>query len=220
MLEPQELLLNLINHIPRLKADWYAKECIMEMKEAHYRNWKQTEWVGFYLEYLTENINIPGVANLRLFVGHTTFNGCAGKNVIDYKTSSSDSDIILNDQEAMSRVVQKYRELGYVILKGDVIREEANELDLWRQSLTGKSPYVIYGETTGRRHRKLKVIFAPVRIIYIPITKTNIKRLKTFNQGVNSDGNPRNPKYILPNALLHECQSAEIIFSNNSEEVS
>ena len=211
MLAPKELLISLIGYIPRLKEDWYAQECIIEMRDAGYHNWKQTEWIGFYLEYLTESINIPGVANLKLFVGNTTFNGCAGKNVIDYKTSSKpEADIILNDQEAMSRVVNRYKELGYIIIKGETLKEENNELDLWRQSLSGKSKYVIAGEQMGRRHRKLKTVFAPQNLLYVAITSKNIKQLKVFNQGRNSDGNPRNPKYILPNKILGEYTLAEL----------
>ena len=113
MLTPKKLLSETIKYIPEMtKKEWDAKECIIEMKEANYRNWKQTEWIGFYLEFLTENTNLPGVAQFKLFVGNTRFNGCAGKNIIDYKTSSIDADIILNDLEAVNKVVKKYKELG------------------------------------------------------------------------------------------------------------
>ena len=214
MLHPKELLIKATKYIPNItKKEWDAKECITEMKEANYRNWKQTEWVGFYLEFLTERTNLPGVAQFKLFVGNTSFNGCAGKNVIDYKTSSLGEDIILNDQEAVNRVVKKYKELGYVIIEGRVEKEKNREFDNWRKELTGKSKYVLEGEKSGRIHRKLKIKFFPENIIYVSITKKNIKQLKQFNQGRNSDGKSRNPKYILPKKLLKDFTKAELDIS-------
>lgn len=214
MLKPKDLLIKIVKYIPSIrKKEWDAKECIVEMKKADYKNWKQTEWVGFYLEFLTERTNLPGVAQFKLFVGNTSFNGCAGKNVIDYKTSSSEEDIILNDQEAVNRVVKKYKELGYIIIKGNIKKEKDRELDSWRKNLTGKSKYVLEGEKSGRIHRKLKTKFFPEKIIYIAITKKNIKQLKQFNQGKNSDGKQRNPKYILPKNLIKKFTKAELNIS-------
>lgn len=214
MLNPKDLLIKVTKYIPNItKKDWDAKECISEMKDEEYRNWKQTEWVGFYLEFLTERTNVPGVAQFKLFVGNTSFNGVAGKNIIDYKTSSSNEDIILNDIEAVNRVVKKYKELGYIIIKGDVEKEKSVELDEWRKSLTGKSNYVIKGEKSGRRHRKLKTKFFPIKILYVAITKDNINKLKVFHQGKNSDGNPRNPKYILPKKLFKDFIVVELDIS-------
>lgn len=210
-LKPEELLIKIIKHIPQIKKrEWDGKICILEMRDAHCNNWKQTEWVGFYLEFLTENTNLPGVAQFRMFVGNTCFNGCAGKNIIDYKTSSSDEDILLNDQKAMEHIVNKYNELGYIIIKGDVEKERGREMDIWRKNLTGKSKYVLDGEISGRRHRKLKIKFYPKKILYISINKKNINQLKRFDQGVNSDGKPRNPKYILPKKLLSNFVKAEL----------
>lgn len=214
MLKPKDLLIKVTKYIPNItKKEWDAKECILEMRDSTYRNWKQTEWVGFYLEFLTERTNLPGVAQFKLFVGNTSFNGVAGKNIIDYKTSSSDEDIILNDINAMNRVVKKYKELGYVIINGDIEKENNIELDEWRKSLTGKSKYVLKGEKSGRKHRKLKTKFFPKRILYVAITKDNIKQLKVFNQGKNSNGNPRNPKYILPKGLLKDFIIEELDIS-------
>jgi hypothetical protein len=211
MLKPKDLLIKIVKYIPSLKEkEWDAKECILEMKEQGFRNWRQTEWVGFYLEFLTERTNLPGVAQFKLFVGNTAFNGCAGKNVIDYKTSSSDFDVILNDQEAINRVVKKYGELGYIILKGDVKKEKDKELDSWRKELTGKSKYVSDGEISGRIHRKLKSKFFPKKLIYVSINKTNVKKLKPFIQGRNSNGNSRRPKYILTKDLFPEFIGAEL----------
>lgn len=213
MLTPKDLLINLTTNIPRLSHDWDAKECITEMKNAEYKNWRQTEWVGFYLEYLTDNIDLVGIAHVRLFVGHTTFNGCADKNIIDYKTSTSKNGVILNDKNAIDHVTHKYKELGYVIIQGETIREDNNEIDLWRQSIAGKSQYVIKGENTGRKHRKLKALFSPQRLIYVPINKYNVSELKIFVQGKNSDGNPRNLKYILPHNLIDKYKSYELDIS-------
>ncbi|MEK6878114.1 MAG: hypothetical protein AABY22_00820 [Nanoarchaeota archaeon] len=211
MLKPKELLIKIIKYIPEItKEEWDAKECILKMKGEGYRNWRQTEWVGFYLEFLTERTNVPGVAQFKLFVGNTSFNGCAGQNIIDYKTSSDNEDIILNDQEAIQRVVKKYKELGYIIIQGKVEKEKGKELDDWRKEFTGKSKYVLEGEKSGRFHRRLKTKFYPTRIVYVAITKENIGRLKQFNQGKNSDGKPRNPKYILPKKILKEFTKAEL----------
>jgi hypothetical protein len=48
MLKPKDLLIKIVKYIPSLKKkEWDAKECILEMKEQGFRNWKQTDWVGF-----------------------------------------------------------------------------------------------------------------------------------------------------------------------------
>lgn len=210
----------MINSIPQIScACWDAKQCILEMREVEYRNWKQTEWIGFYFEYLAEKHLIPGVAQFKLFVGNTSFNGCAGKNIVDYKTSSANQSVILNDKNAIDRVVNEYRELGYIIIVGDIEKEQANELDVWRKGLTGRSVYVIKGELTGRRHRKLKSKFYPKSLLYASITKQNIKSLSIFHQGVNSDGNPRNPKYILPKNKMGAFILESICLKGYSENI-
>lgn len=218
-LKPKELLNKIIKYVPKIKMEeWDGKRCIIEMKDADYTHWRQTEWVGFYLEFLMERTNLPGVAQFKLFVGNTSFNGCAGKNIIDYKTSSIDEDVLLNDKKAVDYIVQKYGELGYVIIKGIAEKEEDNEMDIWRKGLTGKSKYVIEGEKSGRKHRKLKTKFVLIKIIYVGINKQNIHKLRTFNQGVNSDGKPRNPKYILPKKLLNNFIKAELDLTKFREE--
>ena len=215
MLEPKELLLKIIEYIPKIsEKEWNAKDCILEMKEAGYKNWKQTEWIGFYLEFLTEKTSLPGIAQFKLFVGNTSFNGCAGKNVMDYKTSSSNKNIILNDKSAVDQVVKKYKELAYVIIEGKIEKERDKELDEWRKAITGRSKYVINGEKKGRRHRKLKTKFFPKKALYISVTGKNIKQLKTFSQGKNSDGKPRKPKYILPRKILKEFTKSVIDIQN------
>ncbi len=110
----------------------------------------------------------------------------------------------------MEKVVKKYGELGYIIIKGKSKKEDSDELDIWRKKLVGKSKYVIEGEKSGRKHRKLKVEFTPTKIFYISINNKNIKSLRIFNQGRNSDGKPRRPKYILPKKLLKDFVKSEL----------
>ncbi len=214
LLKPKELLNKIIEYVPVIiKSEWDAKECILEMKEKEYHNWKQTEWVGFYLEFITERTNIPGVAQFKISEGNVSFNGIAGKNVIDYKTSSSNEGIPLNDINATDKIVKKYKELVYIIIKGEVKKEKNKELDKWRKELTGKSKYVLKGENMGRKHRKLKTKFFPKQILYISINKKNIKNLEIFNQGRNADGSPRNPKYLIPIKILKNFIKAELELS-------
>lgn len=214
LMKPKELLIKLVKYVPLItKPEWDAKECILEMKEKKCPHWKKTEWVGFYLEFITEMMHIPGVAQFKIIEGNTSFNGIAGKNVIDYKTSSSNEGIPLNDMDATNEIVKKYKELVYIIVKGGKKTEKNRELDKWRKKLTGKSKYVLEGEKMGRKHRKLKTKFFPKQILYISINKKNIKNLKIFNQGRNADGSPRKPKYIIPIKMLKDFTKAKLELS-------
>ena len=211
MFTPSNFLRDLVAYVPRLLSVWEAKECVLEMREAGYRHWRQTEWVGFYLEFLIENVSIPGVALLHLVVGNTLFDGCAGKAVIDYKTSSLDATgIILNDKAATDRVLLAYGELGYMVVRGASETETDDELELWRRRVAGTSSYVASNATAGRSHRKLKTRFAPSSLLYVSIRQHNLGLLHLFNQGRNSDGHPRNVKYLLPISLLDKFVAATL----------
>jgi hypothetical protein len=39
------------NKLQGLSKNWDGKNCIVEMKDNHNRNWRQMEWIGFYAEY-------------------------------------------------------------------------------------------------------------------------------------------------------------------------
>ena len=213
MLCPQKLLHLIVEFIPEImEKEWEAKKCIVEMKEKQCNNWKQTEWVGWYFQFLMDNKKVSNVEKFKYFICNTKFNGCIGKNIIDYKTSSVNDkeNIILNDKEAIDRVVNKYKELGFLILKGDAEKEKDKELDEWRKSLTGKSKYVKRGEKSGRKHRKLKTKFFPKKLLYVSINQENIKYLKDHAQGKNSNGKPRPLKYSLPQKMIEKFIKTEL----------
>ena len=105
----------------------------------------------------------------------------------------------------------------YIILKGESEYEKNNELETWRQELAGKSKYVKLGIESNRKHRKLKSNFKLETIFYLSINKHNLRNLKDFNQGRNSNGNARRCKYLIKLQDLYHFIKAEINLNSISQ---
>ncbi|MCY4445327.1 MAG: hypothetical protein OXC02_02540 [Rhodobacteraceae bacterium] len=185
-----------------LPLDWDGKTCILELKEADY-NWKQMEWWAFYFEYKVkkqlehlENVSIPGERFDRVeFDLKTTINWDIKAKAI----KTDDNIVILNDKEAMKKSMKRNGYHGEIIGLCDV---EYNDIDRsfqkWHSELKGGlSPYELERKqrTSISRYRKTSATL--MEIVYITFSPQNSKYLSVMNQGRNSNGKPRPPKYSL-----------------------
>lgn len=186
---------------------WDGKDCIKEMKKNDYSKWKETEWQGFYFEYLMEKLfsyndfakleetkkvlEIPGPK-----YGKTTFDSFY--NIPwDFKVHSNRTKKVpANDLEAIRKGIKEYGKVGFIIICGDAEIEMYNEFSEWRNSFKGGlSRYQLKNLALEKRHRKLKASFKPKELLAIVIDENNIYFHGEFQKDmVNSNDNFRNNK--------------------------
>lgn len=179
---------------------WEAKACILEMKQVD-RNWRQMEWCGFYFEHLfresgQNHFSMPGDR-----IDRVSFDMKAAINWdLKMKAVNSGSEAaILNDSTAIDKAIASDGYYGAMMALCDV---EYNDVDrsfqLWHENLKG-GPSAYTQETRQRttvsRLRKTKAKLEA--IVFITIDKAELGALKQMNQGRNSNGRPRPPKYML-----------------------
>ena len=202
------------SNLSNLPIAWEGKQCVLELKEADY-NWKQMEWWAFYFEYkvkqhLKHVCAVPGDKYARVqFDLKTQINWDIKARAI----KSDDRRVILNDKSAMEQSIQAHGYHGEIIGLCDV---EYNDLDRsfqkWHSELKGGlSEYEVRRRAepdSFSRYRKTSAEL--MEIVYIMFNSDDLQKLDVMNQGRNSNGRPRPPKYSLHltriDDFLHEKQ--------------
>lgn len=200
MTEPNpELLLNNLRTFPKY---WDGKRCILELKEADFQ-WRQMEWIGFYFEYLCRKylssmMEIPGprYGNVS-FDAFWCFPWDFKAHVEHDKHGRPQPTSIINDQEAIDQAISDYGKIGLIIASGIAdYNDEDKTFKNWHEVLKGDSSnYVIEGRKRGRRSRLRKVSFKVTKYCIYLLDNSNLVNLGIYNQGQNSNTNPRPPKY-------------------------
>jgi hypothetical protein len=185
----------LVEKTPRIMD---GRSAVIEMKEAEYSKWRETEWQGFYFEFkvIPELINTLGGGPRR--IGRTEFD-YGLKRTWDMKVHSTVSrgasryECQLNDATSIDRAV-KETGFGIIILNG--IPQPDLEFTKWHKEFRGGG--------VGEPRRLLKKSFAPteIDIYYFPdedrLDKAKVDReIKPFHQGHQPTGEARNLKYSL-----------------------
>jgi len=186
--------------LPQLPKLWDGKSCVLELKDADY-NWRQMEWCGWYFEFKVRQI----LADKFQFPGDKFENvNFDLKGVInwDIKAKASTSDegmVILNDKTAMENSIATHGFHGEIIGLFDV---EYNDVDRtfqrWHTDLKGgKSKYELQREQRTSTSRRRKTSAELWKIALVVLEEQDLQKLGTMNQGINSNGQPRPPKYTL-----------------------
>lgn len=177
--------------------DLDGKECILEMKENNSR-WKDMEWLGFYFEYKCCKMLIPPFKEGDKF-GNVQFDLKKTINW-DLKTLNIEEDrSILNDIKAMDASIEKHSFHGEIIGVFEVQKDnKERSFQEWHDKIKGKkSKYVIDREKRTSTSRIRKISGKLKYILLIIINKENLSDLIIHRQGRNSNGLPREPKYML-----------------------
>lgn len=207
------------SNLSNLPIAWEGKASVLELKEANY-NWRQMEWWAFYFEYKVKQLlkhvcTVPGDRFDRVeFDLKTQINWDIKARAI----KSDDRRVILNDQSAMEQSIQAHGYHGEIIGLCDV---EYNDLDRsfqnWHTELKGGlSEYEKRRRKEPRSFSRYRKTSAELtEIVYIVFNAEDLQKLDVMNQGRNSNGQPRPPKYSLHleriDDFLHEKQQfAEI----------
>ncbi len=196
--EDIEIITNALKDMP---TNWDGKQSILELKEIDYQ-WRQMEWIGFYFESLCErylektDFILPGKK-----YGRVEFDSFRSINW-DMKASAVKSDnhrIILNDQRAIDKSLNAYGAHGIILALLDVeYNDDTRSFQQWHADLKGGVSQ--YEEDRVKRNatsRYRKTSAELAQILLLIIDSGNQERLGIHKQGRNSDGSPRNFKYML-----------------------
>lgn len=191
------------NTIPK---KWMGKDCYAEMLAAKYRSAKQSEWPGYYFEYLFEKYSNenPYTKRICVFVadkGEGTLDfdlNFADKFPGDLKCHSEDSSGILgNDKWSIDKAISIYGRLWYVVLSHSTKKDSAHGFkvtEYWNTAL-GKEDKRSYGGRMKHsvQHKSFQVL---------EINKANRGHASDFRQGHQPSGDPREVKIKISNRAV------------------
>lgn len=204
-----------------LGAELDGKDCILKMKQNGSNNWKQMEWMGFYLEEEIRDLLIekiggslgPKYGNTRIdymneypwdIKAHSLHNSKG-----DYQNES-----ILNDTEAITRAIDEFGSIGFVMFIVEPTWDIDGSFKEWHDIEKGKiSEYEIERINRGAKSRMRKVSCTIDKILIFKIDADDIKDgferrwLKGFQEGMrNADGSPRRSKVnVLIDRIPKHC---------------
>ena len=191
--------------LSKFPKTWDGKECIVQMRQEGSKNWRQMEWIGWYFEHLcvTRLNNVFEMPGESFRDSKVTFDGSAEGYNFDFKahawmtaSGKHQPSTVLNDKVSMDESVAKYGRHGLLLALLKCEYDHDGRFKTWHEAIKGSaSKYVLDGITSGRISRKRKVRAVVEKYIVLTITKENIHRLPIMNQGKNSNGKPRMPKY-------------------------
>ena len=178
-----------------IDTTWDGRHCVEMMRDAEFRHWRQTEWIGWYFEYvgIAALVNAFGGGPRRVL--NTSFD-YALRSTWDLKAHSSGGEdgAILNDLDAIDACLEEPGGLGFIVLTGDPDFSTSAEFDVWHREQRGAGP-------AHERSRALKSGFAPRQLdaYHLPSAaalQTACLRgeFSQMAQGRQPDGAPRKPK--------------------------
>ena len=186
-----------------LPAHMNGETCIQQMQAAEYSQWAQDEWAGFYFEFA----GLPSLVNAfgggpREF-GKTRFDYGLG-HTWDLKVHMSTSGVApLNDKLAIHAAAAQGG-VGFLVLSGEVVYDNG-EFRQWQRAFRERNGKRARPRTTPRAYeRKSKRSFEPFMIeaFYLRDAEAIAAALeggilKPMNQGRQTSGHERQPKYSL-----------------------
>ena len=145
---------------------WEGRSCVEEMLTAEYSRARQTEWIGWYFEFvgLPALVNAYGGGPRR--IGATEFD-YARSFVWDLKTHAQEGlaaphDVVgqapLNDRDAILRCARESQSIGFLVLSGAFVPDADGAFDAWHRRMRGST------RQRGAGSRALKAAFRPVTV--------------------------------------------------------
>ena len=204
----QRISKRIASNLQGIKKEWDGKQAILEMKEAGFNQWKQMEWIGFYFEFLCNNLLLDTVVDSTVLKDENI----KYKNVKfdfffeipwDYKAhaiNAKNHSIVVNDKEAVVDVVSKYGALGVILSMGEAeYNDKDGSFKRWHSEIKGgKSQYEKDRIKRGAPSRLRKTKFILKQILFIKIDTKTLESAGTFQRGFrNADGTKRRSKISL-----------------------
>ena len=198
-----------------LGRSWDARTAILEMRDGYSRNWRQTEWIGFYFEWLGLDLLYRAIGGAQgpLF-GRVRFD-YQRSYVWDLKahpTQASGDVCIVNDVAAIRSCLRQRGYFGVAVLDGIASYDVDGSLKAWHDALKGgQSDYERRRVLRGAISRRRKAAFLPTRAYAVLFAgEGDLDRCiadgwvdDRFQAGMrNADGNARQAKITIRAALI------------------
>ena len=181
-----------------LPTRWFGSSCIAEMSQDGFSNAFQAEWAGFYGEYRLQQFLKSSVTGNMKYVQRKSgdeldfdiqFPGFLG----DLKCHTvGSSSIICNDLNAVCKAVEVHGKIWFVIInhRTEMDRNHDYEVSKFWESVRPR------GNSESGYRNKMKHSVYPESVSVLEVNTTNIDDLlEPFNQGRNSNGRERSPKF-------------------------
>lgn len=193
-----------------------ALDVIKEMHQNEWRQWRQAEWAGWFLEYKFNKFTLENtVTNQMRYVGSSLKR--EGDLDFDIRFEEEDfygdlkaSDIHKsetpgNDQENLVECIYKFDKFWYVIYEHDTIKDsEATGYE----ATIGRNQYIksvdpSYAKDEMSYHQRMKNSVKFMKMSIVELNRVNYREaLKDFNQGRQPDGKERKPKFSINKSIL------------------
>ncbi len=190
-----------------LNSHYHGIECYSELIANNYRNKYQPEWFGFYLEYKFEDF----LENNSYYKSICCYQSKKSKKDIDLdlnfnneflgdlKTHSNESRAILgNDTENINKALRKYGKLWYIVFNHNTFRDSDYNFQVtffWNTELK-KEKLMSYS-------KRMKNRIQLTDFMKLEINNYNNRYLSVFNQGINSNKLPREPKIKIDKKMIN-----------------
>ncbi|MDD2636921.1 MAG: hypothetical protein PHW82_15620 [Bacteroidales bacterium] len=198
----------------KLKPNYHGIECYSELISKNYRNKFQPEWFAFYLEYkfeifLEENPTYKSICCFQSKKSKDDIDLDLNFNnefLGDLKTHSNTSGAILgNDIRNIEKALKKGGKLWYIVFNHNTFKDSDFNYEVtnfWNSVLEKKD------KMSYSKRMKNKIELTDYMIL--EINYYNKKYLADFNQGVNSNKLPREPKIKINKKMINNF----LIFSS------
>ena len=202
----QEILL-FENFKLSLNSIYHGIECYTELISNNYRNKFQPEWFGFFIEFkfekfLEENSNYKSICWYQSKKSKNDIDldlNFNNKFLGDLKTHSNESSAILgNDIKNINMALEKYGKLWYIVFNHNTFRDSENNFEVtifWNEQQK-KDNLMSYS-------KKMKNRIELTDFMILEINEYNKKYLSVFNQGINSNKLPREPKIKIDKKMIN-----------------
>lgn len=202
----QEILL-FENFKLSLNSIYHGIECYTELISNNYRNKFQPEWFGFFIEFkfekfLEENSNYKSICWYQSKKSKNDIDldlNFNNKFLGDLKTHSNESSAILgNNIKNINMALEKYGKLWYIVFNHNTFRDSENNFEVtifWNEQQK-KDNLMSYS-------KKMKNRIELTDFMILEINEYNKKYLSVFNQGINSNKLPREPKIKIDKKMIN-----------------
>lgn len=193
-----------------------ALDAIKEMHDNDWRQWRQSEWAGWFLEYKFNNFTLENsVTDKMRYVGSSL--KCEGDLDFDIRFEEDDfygdlkaSDIKQketpgNDQENLIECIYRYDRFWYVIYEHETkkdSKENGYEATIGRNRyIKSVDPSYEKDEMSYCNRMKHSVRF--IKMTIVELNRVNYRNVLTeFNQGHQPNGQKRKTKFNINKSVL------------------
>lgn len=193
-----------------------ALEVIKEMHQNDWRQWRQAEWAGWFLEYrFNKFVSENNVTDRMRYVGNVLKRD--GDLDFDVRFDEADfygdlkaSDVNKketpgNDQENLVECIYRFGKFWYIIYEHETVKDS---VDTGYEATKARNRYIrsvdpAYDKDDMSYHGRMKNKVKFVKMSIIELNRVNFREaLIDFNQGRQPDGKARKPKFNINKKVL------------------